>query len=86
MAYEQRENTGSVFVNDKRESEKHPNVKGSALIDGKEYWMDGWTKTTADGKKWQSFSFKPKDTAKGGQSKPSKATPAAFDDDSSIPF
>lgn len=60
MAYEIMDNTGSVFPNNRRAKESHPNVTGSATIDGVQYFMDGWTKTTSDGRKWISFSFKKK--------------------------
>lgn len=60
MAYEPRPNTGSMFVNEKKESETHPDRTGSALIDGKEYWVNGWIKESAKGK-WMSLAFKPKD-------------------------
>lgn len=74
MAYEQKENSGSLFSNDKREKESHPNAKGSALIGGVEYWVSAWTKTTKDGKKWQSLAFQPKEERaqeprRGGSSK-----------------
>ena len=66
MAYEVRPNTGSVFNNDRRETERHPNVKGSALIvcphcnQETEFWVDGWIKRTKEDKPWQSLSFKQK--------------------------
>ena len=34
MAFEQKPNTGSLFKNDRKESDTHPDYKGSALIDG----------------------------------------------------
>lgn len=58
MAYEMRENSGSLFKNDKKETESHPNATGKALIGGVEYWVSAWTKEGAKGK-WQSLSFKP---------------------------
>lgn len=61
MAYEPRDNTGSLFANDKREKDTHPNAKGTALIDGTEYWVSAWTKTDRNGNKWQSLSFQPKE-------------------------
>ena len=61
MAYEQKDNSGSLFRNDKDGVESRPDYRGSALIDGVEYWMDSWLKTSKDGKKWMSFSFKPKE-------------------------
>jgi len=33
MAYEQKPNTGSLFKNDRKEADTHPDYKGSALID-----------------------------------------------------
>jgi hypothetical protein len=60
MAFEQRELSGSLFKNDKKETEKHPNMTGTALIDGVEYWVSGWTKEGTNGK-WISLAFKPKD-------------------------
>lgn len=42
MAYEQKPNTGTLFINDQKETDKHPDFKGSALIDGQEYWVKLW--------------------------------------------
>ena len=58
--FEQRDNSGTLWKNDHRESEKHPNAKGSALIDGVEYWVSAWTKEGQKGK-FQSLSFERKD-------------------------
>lgn len=60
MAYEQKELQGSLFKNQKREKDSHPNMTGSAKIKGVEYWVAGWTKGEGD-KRWISLSFKPKD-------------------------
>lgn len=61
MAYEQKDNAGALFINDKRETDKHPNAKGSAMIGGVEYWVSAWTNTSQKGTKYQSLSFQPKD-------------------------
>jgi len=73
MAYEQRDNSGTVFNNDKKQSEKHPDVKGDAMIGGVAYWVSGWRKTSSKGTKFLSLSFTPKDeTAQSrGRGKPS---------------
>ena len=61
MAYEQKPNTGSLFVNDKKTQENHPDRTGSFNIDGVEYWINGWIKKGKDGKPpWLSISVKPK--------------------------
>lgn len=59
MAYEQKDNSGTLFKNDKREKDTHPHATGTALIDGVEYWVSAWTKDGAKGK-FQSLAFKPK--------------------------
>lgn len=71
--YEQRDNSGTLFKNDRRESDKHPHAKGSALIDGVEYWVSAWTKESQKGK-FQSLSFERKQEQKGKK-------PARRDDD-----
>lgn len=76
MAYELRELSGSLFKNDKKETDSHPNMTGSALIDGVEYWISAWTKEGNKGK-WISLAFKQKD-AKPQQRKPA---PRGRDDD-----
>jgi hypothetical protein len=61
MAYEQKENSGSLFKNSKKATDKHPDRTGSALIDGREYWVSGWVKQDKNGNPWMSLAFKPKD-------------------------
>ena len=61
--YEQKDNSGALFANDKREKETQPNAKGSAMIDGVEYWVSAWTNTSSKGTKYQSLKFERKDKA-----------------------
>jgi hypothetical protein len=61
MAYEIKDMSGSLFKNEKREKDTHPNARGSCKIGGVEYWMDAWTKKDKNGNPWQSISFKPKE-------------------------
>jgi len=80
MAFEQRENSGSIWVNDRKEKDTHPDRTGSALIDGREYWVSGWLKKTKDGKPFLSLSFKPK------QETPDRSKSRADALGDSIPF
>jgi hypothetical protein len=66
MAFEPRDNSGALFLNDRREKETHPNAKGSAIIGGVEFWVSAWTKTDRNGAKFQSLSFELKDKARAG--------------------
>ena len=90
MAYETKELSGSLFKNDRKEKDSHPNLQGSALIDGVDYWVSGWTKTRDNGDKWISLAFKRKDAKSGGEKsepKPAaKPMPKLPMDDDSIPF
>ena len=79
MAFEMRELSGSLFKNEKKTEEKHPQMQGSCLIDGVEYYVSAWTKEGAKGR-WQSLAFKRKDA------KPESKPAPASDDDDSIPF
>ena len=63
MAYEQRDNSGSLFKNDKKESEKHPDYTGNGMIDGKEYRLSAWIKIGKNGK-FMSLAFTLKDEVK----------------------
>lgn len=72
MAFEQKPNSGSIFSNDRKESDKHPDRTGQALIEcphcGKSWssWLNCWLKKTKDGAPYLSLSFKPKED-RGGQ-------------------
>lgn len=80
-------NTGALFINDRRQTENQPNAKGSVDIDGVEYWVSAWTKTSKSGQKFQSLAF----TRKEQQQAPARPAPTApafnpdvIDDD--LPF
>jgi len=60
MAFEQRDMSGSLFKNKKREKDTHPNATGTCMVAGVEYEVAAWTKPDKNGNPWQSLSFKPK--------------------------
>ena len=86
MAYEQKDNSGSIWVNDRKEKDTHPDRTGTVKVGGKDYYISGWLKE-ANGKKFMSLSFKPKEPVmvQGPKSAggPSAALPY---DDSDIPW
>jgi hypothetical protein len=85
MAYEMRPGSGSLFKNDKKTEDRHPNLKGKIMLpNGEVRWVSAWTKKTAAGDSWLSLSVG--DLVQGvDQPKPVAAAPK-FDDDSDIPF
>lgn len=56
MAFEQREGSGVLFKNDRKQPEsKQPDYQGSVTIGGKEWRLAGWIK---QGKKGPFLSLK----------------------------
>lgn len=64
MAYELRNNTGSIFKNFKKEKPGQPDYKGDTMIDGKTYWLSAWVKKDKNGNDWFSFAVTEKDQNK----------------------
>jgi hypothetical protein len=82
MAYEQKPNTGSLFKNHKKESEKHPTHAGSFNIEGTEYWINAWVNETKKGEKYFSLKVKPKEAQAVKKEQPTQE----WEDEDSIPF
>ena len=78
-----RDNSGSISRNERKEKDTHPDLKGRATIDGREYWISGWLKENERGK-WYSLSFQPKDEQAQQQRGGGGTKPAPLDDE--IPF
>ena len=55
--YQHKQNRGSIFDNDHKTTEKHPDFTGSANINGIVYWVSGWAEMS-NGKRKLSLSFK----------------------------
>lgn len=91
MADYDRTDRGALFKNDRKESERHPDYKGSINVGGAEYWLSAWIKEGKKGK-FMSLSVEPKqakpaqnDYAKQSQASMKSQAPAGFDE-SDIPF
>ena len=56
-------NRGAMWRNTRKQSDTHPDLSGSINIDGKEYWISGWTKKegAADSAPVVSMSVRPKE-------------------------
>lgn len=80
MAYEQKDNEGVLFKNDKKETPKHPDYKGSGEIGGVAVWIAAWVKEGKSGK-FMSLAFTPKDQQRGSTNKG-----RAEEIDSDLPF
>jgi uncharacterized protein (DUF736 family) len=74
-------NRGALFKNDDKESDNHPDYKGSINVAGKEFYLSAWIKESKAGKKYMSLSVQPKDERPAA--KPAAKTPV---DDDENPF
>jgi len=43
-------NKGVLFENDRKETDRHPDMKGSININGTDHWFDAWWKEGARGR------------------------------------
>jgi|TARA_R110002020_G_scaffold207891_5_gene413475 uncharacterized protein (DUF736 family) len=57
-------NGGALFPNDRKEKESHPDFRGNINIEGKDYWIKGWKKSSKSGMKFMSLSVTPKEATK----------------------
>ncbi len=76
------ENSGAFFKNDKKETDKHPDYKGSINADGVDYWASVWVSTSKKGQKYFSVKLTKKDTVQAKKELP----PVDDIEEDSIPF
>jgi len=51
-------NRGALFTNTKKQSERHPDYEGQVNVDGVDWALSAWEKTSKGGKKYLSLSVK----------------------------
>ena len=62
MAYEQKDGSGALFKNDKKEpGSKQPDYRGDANVNGQIMEIAAWIKPKTNGGNFMSLSFKPKE-------------------------
>jgi hypothetical protein len=80
MTFEIKDGRGSLFANNRKEADSHPDLTGTIKIDGTEYWLSAWKQESAKGVKYLSLSVK----AKEAKAEETKAAAVDFDD--ALPF
>jgi uncharacterized protein (DUF736 family) len=85
--YQQKDNSGALFKNEKKAQPAQPDYDGTVIVGGIEYRIAAWLKSAESGRKFMSLAFTPKQE----QPAPARQAPAkarssdpALDDD--IPF
>jgi uncharacterized protein (DUF736 family) len=74
-------NRGALFKNDKKETDRHPDYRGSLNVNGTDFWISAWLKESKNGVKYMSLSVTAKDDA---YTPPAPATSTPDSDD--VPF
>lgn len=71
MADFDNRNRGSIWKNDRKEMDSHPDFTGTLNVEGVEYWVSAWRRKegASDKAPALSFSIKPKE-AKSARSMP----------------
>jgi len=64
MAYIPKEGSGSLFKNDRKTTENHPDYTGSIMVNGREHYLSAWVKEGTKGK-FFSVSIGKEKEAKG---------------------
>jgi hypothetical protein len=83
-------NRGSIWKNERKTKDTHPDFTGSMNIEGREYFVDGWRRKEGAGPKAPAMTLrvKAKDAQPGGHPDRFRNEPAGsaarLDDD--IPF
>jgi hypothetical protein len=56
-------NRGALFKNQQHEKDTDADYRGTINIDGAEFWLNAWIKTSKAGEKYMSLSVRPKEVA-----------------------
>ena len=85
MAYEQKDMSGSMFDNDRKTTDNHPDFKGSCMVAGVEYWVSGWSKAPEGKRAYTSLAFTKKEPRAEGQADAPRAPTAPVEAPKAIP-
>lgn len=50
-------NRGSIWKNDKKDKDTHPDFTGTINVDGKDYWLNGWRRKEGAAEKSPAMTF-----------------------------
>jgi hypothetical protein len=85
VSYVQKDGQGSLFKNDRKEKDTHPDYKGSIMVNGVEMWLSAWIKDGDKGK-WMSLSAQPKEKQEAPRRAPAPPARGRDSMDDDVPF
>lgn len=77
-------NSGALFKNDKDGKESRPDYKGTLNVNGTDYWISAWLKSSKAGSKYMSLSIQPKE-ARPDDRRPERGAQTGISDAHTIP-
>lgn len=80
-------NSGALFKNKKKVTEKHPDYTGQMTdAEGREHWVSAWIKQSKSGETFMSLSFNAKEQQAQSAPQPAQDTKTQAEIDDEIPF
>lgn len=74
-------NRGSIWKNDRKEKDTHPDFTGTLNVEGREFWVSAWKRKPGAGEKSPALSFSVKPKEESAPARQSKQEP-----EDEIPF
>ena len=82
-----KDNSGALFREEDKKSEKHPDYKGNCMVNGEMMYIAAWINEAQNGKKYMSLSFTPPmEDAKYRKDDTNSTPKPEFDDSGELPF
>ena len=83
-----KDNSGALFKEADKKSDKHPDYKGNCLVNGKKMYISAWVNTAESGKKYMSLSFSEPTQSANYNAKTTTSTeaPAFAKNEDDLPF
>jgi uncharacterized protein (DUF736 family) len=73
---QRKDNDGVLFKNEDKQTDTQPDYKGSAMVDGHDYWLSSWVNESKSGKKYMSLKLSPKEVHNHGAQQAVAQTPS----------